>query len=277
MRRLLCAWVVLAAVLGCWAASTKDEIVARIAFLSDIHVNLRTNEPRFVYNRHFDEAIAAANAVKPDLVLIAGDLTDSGTPDQMTLFKQMAKRLTAPVLFVAGNHDVGIVGVDDLKTTITPARVDLFSRKLGPNWFVREKAGIRVIGINSCLFGSGFKQEQDQWRFLEKQLAKARSKPTLLLEHYPLFIKAVDEPRKGIWNVQPELRARLLALVEQGGVRAVLSGHLHYPITNRFDSILFLGNATTAFGLPRGKQPEGWMLLTVPREGEVRFEFRKLD
>jgi len=40
--------------------------------------------------------------------------------------------------------------------------------------------------------------------------------------------------------------------------------------------ILFLGNAPTAFGLPPGKSPEGWMLLTVPREGEVQFEFREL-
>ena len=77
--------------------------------------------------------------------------------------------------------------------------------------------------------------------------------------------------------MQPELRKRLLALVEQGGVRTVLTGHLHYPLTNRVDGILFLGNAATALGLPRGKQPEGWMLLTVPREGEVQFEFRELE
>ena len=76
--------------------------------------------------------------------------------------------------------------------------------------------------------------------------------------------------------MQPEQRKRLLALVKQAEVSAVLTGHLHYPITNRLDGILFLGNTTTAFGLPRGKQPEGWMLLSVPRGGEVEFEFRQL-
>jgi predicted phosphodiesterase len=98
----------------------------------------------------------------------------------------------------------------------------------------------------------------------------------LLLEHYPLFILSVDEPRIGTLNVQPEPRQRLLALVERAGVKAVLSGHLHHPITNRLDGIVFLGNATTAFGLPRGKQPEGWMLLSLPCDGEVRSEFREL-
>jgi hypothetical protein len=38
----------------------------------------------------------------------------------MALFKQKIKPLEAPVLFVAGNHDVGIVGVGDVKTSITP-------------------------------------------------------------------------------------------------------------------------------------------------------------
>ena len=261
---------------GAWASSGIAAAATRIAFLSDTHVNLRTNEPGTDYNRRFDEAIAEVNAAKVDLVLIAGDLTDGGKREQMELFKQKAKQLKAPVLFVPGNHDVGMVGNGETKTSITPGKVKLFEQALGPNWFVQEKAGVRVVGINSCLFASGFKEEEDQWKFLEKEMAGPHKKPTLLLEHYPLFIKSVDEPRVGTWNVQPEQRKRLLALLRQAQVRAVLSGHLHYPITNRLDGILFLGNTTTAFGLPRGKQPEGWMLLSVPREGEPRFEFRQL-
>ena len=276
MRRLLCGLAMVMATAGGWAGTAADGMAARIAFLSDTHVNLRTNEPGAAYNGRLDRAIAEVNAAKVDLVLIAGDLTDGGTQQQMQLFKQKVKQLKAPVLFVPGNHDVGIVGNGKVKTTITRERVRLYGRTLGPNWFAREKGGVRVVGINSCLFDSGFEEEADQWKFLEKELARPHSKPTLLLGHYPLFIKSVAEPRISTWNVQPELRQRLLALVERGGVRAVLSGHLHYPITNRLDGILFLGNATTAFGLPRGMQPEGWMLLSVPRDGEVQVEFREL-
>jgi alkaline phosphatase D len=277
MKKILCGFPVLLAVAGAWAGSGTDGVVARIAFVSDTHVTLATNKAKLAYNPHLDRAIAAINAAKVDLVLIAGDLTDGGTREQMALFKRKVKQLKAPVLFVAGNHDVGVVGEGKIKTSITPERAELFSRELGPNWFARDEAGVRIVGINSCLFGSGFKEEEDQWQFLEQELARPNAKPTFLLEHYPLFIKTPDEPRNSIWNVQPELRKRLLALVKQGGVRTVLSGHLHYPITNRLDGILFLGNAPTAFGLPRGKQPEGWMLLSVPRAGEVRFEFRELE
>jgi len=214
------------------------------------------------------QAIAAVDAAKVDLILIAGDLTDAGTREEMAVFKRKLKQFNAPVLFVPGNHDVGEVGKGKGKTSITAERVKLFASKVGPNWYARDEAGVRIIGINSLLFGSGLKAEKEQWKFLEKELAKPHPKPTFLMEHYPLV---------GTRHVQPEVRERLLHLLEQGGVRTVLTGHLHYPTTNRVDGILFLSNFTTAWGLPRGKQPEGWMLLTVPREGEVQFESRRLE
>lgn len=276
MKKFLCALLCLVACLGTWTGSATDPVVARIAFISDTHVNLRTNESGVAYNRRTDEAFAAANAEKVDLVLIAGDLTDGGEPKQMELFKQKVNQLKAPVLFVPGNHDVGVLGDEKTKTSITPERVELFAKKLGPNWFAREVAGVRVVGLNSCLFGTGFKEEAEQWKFLEKELAGPHREPTLVLEHYPAFLKTADEPGQGTWNVPPEPRQRLIQLLKRGGVRTLLSGHLHRPIANRLDGILFLSNAAIAFGLPRDKQEEGWMLLTVPREGEVRFDFRPL-
>ena len=276
MKKFLFSLLCFVACLGVWAGSAPEQVVARIAFVSDTHVNLRTNESGLLNNRRTDQAFAAANAEKVDLVLIAGDLTDGGEPMQMELFKQKIKQLKAPVLFVPGNHDVGVLGDEKIKTSITPERVRLFAKKLGPNWFAREEAGVRVVGLNSCLFGTGFKEEDEQWKFLEKELAEPHRKPTLVLEHYPAFLQTADEPRQGVWNVQPEPRQRLIQLLKEGGVRALLSGHLHRPITNRLDGILFLSNAAVAFGLPRDKQEEGWMLLTVPREGEVQVEFRPL-
>ena len=203
MKRLFCGLMVVLLMAGAWASSGIASTAARIAFLSDTHVNLRTNEPGLSYDRQFDQAIAEVNAAKVDLVLIAGDLTDGGRREQMELFKHKAKQLKAPVLFVPGNHDVGMVGNGETKTSITPEKVALFGKTLGPNWFVQEKAGVRVVGINSCLFGSGFKEEEEQWKFLEKELAGPHEKPTLLLEHYPLFIKSVDEPRVGPGTCSP--------------------------------------------------------------------------
>lgn len=272
----VCAFIWLALTLVASAAEPSGHIT-RIGFLSDTHLNLRTNEPGRSFVLRLDKAIQAVNEAKVDLVLIAGDCTDGGLKDQMALFKEKAKQFQAPVLFVPGNHDVGMAARGDIKASITRKRVEQFEKGLGPNWWVREEAGIRVIGVDSCLIDSGFPEEAAQWKFLEEQLAKPVPGRTFLLEHYPLFIKSVDEPLQGYWNVPPEPRQRLLKLIKQGGVDTVLTGHLHYPITNRVDGILFLGNGPTSFGLPPKKQPEGWMLLQVPPQGEVQFEFRRLD
>ena len=68
----------------------------------------------------------------------------------------------------------------------------------------------------------------------------------------------------------------MLALLKQGGVKAVLSGHLHRELTQRLDGILFFTTAPVSFGIPKDKQPEGWTLVTVPAVGEVRVQFMPL-
>jgi hypothetical protein len=104
----------------------------------------------------------------------------------------------------------------------------------------------------------------------------------LLLTHYPLYLKTPDEPGDPYWNVEPEPRARLLALLAKtDNLRAVLSGHLHRGLTNRGEGssvpgALLYTSPPVSFGLPRGHQPEGWSLITISRTGEVSAAFRPL-
>ena len=70
---------------------------------------------------------------------------------------------------------------------------------------------------------------------------------------------------------------RLLELLKKGGVSTYLSGHLHRPLTNRMDGMLLVTTGPVSFGLPRGKQPEGWTLVIVPAQGEARTEFRTIE
>lgn len=277
-NRLLYFWLWLV-VLGVTGCAEAEKPLARIAFLSDTHVNLRTNATGLLYNSHFDRTIAEVNAANVDLVLITGDLTDNGLPEQFDLFKKKAAVLKAPLLYVPGNHDVGMVVVENgkEKRSITPKRLELFREKLGPGWFACDKAGVHVIGLNSCLFDTGLEAEADQWKFLERELAHPQSRPTLVLEHYPPFLKTPDEPIVGTWNVHPEQRKRLLELFRQAQVTAVLSGHTHYGFTNHLDGTLFLTTTAVAYGLPIPQQPAGWMLLTLPPKGEPQTEFKSLE
>jgi len=266
----LTAWF--AAALSCPAAS--DSILARVALLSDPHLSTSTNETGLRHMRNFDRAIAAVNAAAPDFVLIAGDLTEDGTAEQFACYKQRAAQFMGPVIVVPGNRDVGHPGNDNRKRTVTPERVKSFG-DVGPNWFTTNLAGIRVVGLNACLFGTGLPEERQQWRFLKNELSTKPAPPTLLLQHFPLFTLSADEPANG-WNVPPAPRQMLLNLATTAGVRAVLSGHLHYPIVHRTNGILFLSNPATSFGLPPILQPAGWTLLSFTAQGEIRPEFQPL-
>ena len=79
------------------------------------------------------------------------------------------------------------------------------------------------------------------------------------------------------WNVEPAPRARLFGLLKQGGVKIVLNGHLHRPLVNNLDGIRFIGTQPTSFGLPAGKQPEGWTLITISKTGEATETVQNLQ
>jgi 3',5'-cyclic AMP phosphodiesterase CpdA len=80
-----------------------------IAQLSDPHVCA----PGLLYkgvadsNRLFSDAIRHLQQLdrQPDLVLITGDLTDEGRPQEYSMFRELIGALALPHLLMPGNHD----------------------------------------------------------------------------------------------------------------------------------------------------------------------------
>ena len=277
MKRIFFASLVLVAFAFSVSAEAEPKILARIALVSDPHVNRATNGANATFKGHFEKAIAAVNSAKVDFVLIAGDLTQSGEPEEMGDFKKQIKKIRAPVWFVPGNHDVGHkFNSGKSEGTVTLERVALFEKELGPSFFARKNSSIRIIGVNSSIFGSGFECEKLQWKFLEKEFTKPSRAPTVLFMHYPPFLKTPDEPGGHYYNIEPEPRDRLLTLLKQAGVKTVLTGHLHRQLVNRNDEILFITTPPVSFGLPKGS-PEGWTLISLPVEGEAKWEFQTIE
>ena len=77
-----------------------------IAQLSDVHVG----GGRFRLEL-LRAAIEEVNAAAPDLVVVAGDLTDDGYPDQYPEAREELAALECPeIVLVPGNHDARNVG-----------------------------------------------------------------------------------------------------------------------------------------------------------------------
>lgn len=286
----VCGWrslrlltgVIAASLLG-WPAIARQPATSsgrptRIALLADLHITTITNDDQVAAHARLHLAIRQVNAARVDLVLIAGDLTEWGSPAELRRLQDHLRLFEPPVWVVPGNHDVGN---KHFQGRIKPGsasawRVRLYESWLGPSYFARTRAGVRVLGINSPLLGTGLARERTMWNWLHQELARPMAQPTLVLTHYPLFEKTPDEPGHEYWNIEPQPRARLLEAFARAGVRAVLSGHLHRDLTNRFGDMLLLTARPVALGLPRGKQPEGWLLLSVPAVGPIQVEPRTL-
>lgn len=249
----------------------------KIALLADPHVNRETSGADVVFKAHFETAVAQVNAAGVNLVLIAGDLTQANGPKEFIDFKRYTQSFNAPVWFVPGNHDVGNKVAMGPTNGATQARTEGYEKAMGPSWFSKIYGGVRIIGVNSAIMGSGFASEGKMWQFLETELSGPSQQPTFVLTHYPLFVQDLSEPGGIYWNVEPIPRKRLYALLRRAGALGVLSGHLHHTLFNRLEGMLFLGAPPISFGLPEGQQPEGWVLLTLLENGQMVEKVQNLQ
>jgi len=75
-----------------------------IMHITDTHVGRMVgDEPRG--EAYYEKIAARANMLKPDIVVITGDNTDSSEPDEFRKFLEITDRIESTTVVVAGNHD----------------------------------------------------------------------------------------------------------------------------------------------------------------------------
>jgi uncharacterized protein len=116
----------------------------RIAAAGDVHCS---PERREQINESFARLEGAA-----DLVLLAGDLTTFGEPEDAEVLADACRRLPLPVVAVLGNHDWHADRTDELTAVLEDAGVILLDRA----WTVAEAAGTRVGIVGTKGFVGGF-------------------------------------------------------------------------------------------------------------------------
>jgi len=153
-----------------------------IAHLSDIHIGS-------IGPSTLADIIRKTNALKPEVILITGDLFDNANPNTRALAAQL-KRFAAPVLFSSGNHEA-YTGYDNVRQMLaaTPIR-----------WLRNEAVdfnGVRIIGVDNS-YGT---------ELLQSVLGRTPPSPayTVLLNHHPTGF----------------------AIAAHRGIGLTLSGHVH--------------------------------------------------
>ena len=196
-----------------------------IAQLSDLHIKL----PGRLAYKIVDTAAMLAEAVRrinaliplPDLLLITGDLTDIGSPEEYAWLRELLAPLTMPMVVVPGNHDE--------REAMRAAFADGgYFPEHGFLNFVVDHGGLRLVGLDTLVPGQGggaVCTERLAW--LDDALCAAPDTPTLLLMHHPPFDTGIGHMDR-IGLAGREAFTNILARHPQ--VLRILCGHLHRAI-----------------------------------------------
>jgi Icc-related predicted phosphoesterase len=118
--------------------------VIRIAAAGDVHASEATRERVL---RAFDNVVDEA-----DVVLLAGDLTTTGEPEQAAVLADACRGLPIPVFAVLGNHDHHAGRAPDIRALLEEAGVHVLER----TWRTCEIAGLELGVVGAKGFVGGF-------------------------------------------------------------------------------------------------------------------------
>ncbi|ANL46822.1 metallophosphoesterase domain-containing protein [Rhizobium phaseoli] len=215
----------------------------KIIQITDTHFS--PNKPHF--NGNWAPLLNWIEATGADLIVHTGDLTVDGADkdEDITFSMDLMRQVSIPMLIVPGNHDVG-----HLKGSDQPVNAERLARwrsLAGPDRWLEDAAGWRLIGLNSLLFGHEDDEEEAQFEWLAEALEDRAGRRVALFAHKPLFVDAPDEGDTGYWSVRPAQRRRLYDLIAAHDVALFASGHLHWAWQGRFDDTQLTWGPSAAF------------------------------
>jgi Icc-related predicted phosphoesterase len=208
----------------------------RFAAAGDIHAD----------DANRDELARAFSDVEGsvDLLLLAGDLTTYGQPEQAALLAEICRPLSVPVYAVLGNHDWHCNQVPEIVALLAEAGVRVLDR----SWAIEEVDGasVGIVGLKGFVGGFPDSQLPDFGEPLLRQVysetsdevealaagleAVAGSDYRIVLLHYSPTATTLEGEPRGIWAFLGS--DRLAMPIAEHKPDVVLHGHTH---AGRFD------------------------------------------
>ena len=228
-----------------------------IAQLSDLHVGGARYEEALL-----DSVIAEVNAAAPDLVVIAGDVTDEGYPDQYDAARERLAALACPrVVVVPGNHDARHVGYLQFER-IFGAR----DTRLQLNAGGAELALIAVDSSKPDIDEGEIGREHYAW--IEEGFANAADVRLFVCHHHLMPIPGTGRERNQVLDA-----GDVLALLRRCGVDLVLGGHRHVPYVWPVAGMLLVHSGTAATLRTRAFTDPAYNLIRVEPD-RIAIELR---
>jgi 3',5'-cyclic-AMP phosphodiesterase len=208
-----------------------------IAQLSDLHVRPRGELASRIIDTNMlvERALMTVVAMRPapDVVVISGDVTECGRPEEYRVAAALLRRyLPMPVFVVPGNHD--------RRENFRAGLADMPGVTSGEAFvqYVVDDYPIRLIMLDSVVAEAGYGLlDGGRLDFLDRSLAAAPDRPTLLVLHHPPMLAGIG----GMDRIHLRDTAALgEVLARHSQVERILTGHHHRAIVGRLGSAIVL-------------------------------------
>jgi 3',5'-cyclic AMP phosphodiesterase CpdA len=180
------------------------------------------------------QCVAQINKILPeigpvDMIIVTGDLTDFGTSDEYSLFRELIEELNIPYRAIPGNHDD--------KSVMQKCFADAdWMPKTGPiNWQI-DFEDLKVIGLDTSIIGKAHGNlETDSLNFLRSSLNSAKEKPVIVASHHPPITTGIE--KMDIQNLRDSDELKEILSTYQGELK-LICGHIHRNIVTQFGNVI---------------------------------------
>lgn len=208
------------------------ECTIRIAAAGDVHYSGESDRERAT-------AAFASLAGRVDLVLLAGDLTTHGEPEQAAILADAVRPLDVPVVTVLGNHDWHANRAAELTAALEDGGIVVLDRGhhvvevcgadvgiAGGKGFVGGFAGSHIPDFGEPLLRQVYAESMDEVTALDANLREIALCPfRIALLHYAPTMETLEGERRDIWAFLGT--DRLAPPILEHNPDLVLHGHAH--------------------------------------------------
>lgn len=216
----------------------------RFAVISDPHIAIPETIADRPHRFHlvevsipaFEAALEHLEQLSLDFLLLPGDLTQDGEPENHQWLQKRLARLPYPVYVVPGNHDLpGLlptgraIGLKEF-----PQYYSQFGYNPGHHLYYRRELlpGVQLIGLNSNQFNSEGRQlgclDKRQLAWLENILPEIQKQLVIVMVHHNVIEHLPGQSAHILGRRYMLDNARqLLKLLQRHEVRLIFTGHLH--------------------------------------------------
>jgi predicted phosphodiesterase len=216
----------------------------RFAVVSDLHIGLSHTIQDRPNRLHLVEVSIPAleiildhlQQLEIDFLLLPGDLTQHGEPENHRWLQKRLSKLPFPVYVVPGNHDVPHEFADEISIGLKdfPYYYQQFGYHNPQQLYYTSEVlpGVQLIGLNSNQFNQAGKQigclDEAQLIWLEQVLKQSKNKLVMVMVHHNVLEhipKQSSHPlgQRYMLDNAPKLRE----ILQAAGVGLVFTGHLH--------------------------------------------------